>query len=83
MESHVLSIIMPLFRIIGRNILLVFVMGFLIFWVFSLIPGDIATITGGTEADEQLLESIRDKQGLSHATPKRFYYGDYPLYKET
>ncbi|NIZ47095.1 ABC transporter permease [Entomospira nematocerorum] len=67
-----LSIIMPLFRIIGRNILLVFVMGFLIFWVFSLIPGDIATITGGTEADEQLLESIRDKQGLSHATPKRF-----------
>ncbi|NIZ40401.1 ABC transporter permease [Entomospira entomophila] len=62
----------PFLRIIARNMLLVFVMSLLIFWVFTLVPGDVATITAGTEADIQLVESIREAQGLTLSMPTRF-----------
>jgi peptide/nickel transport system permease protein len=58
---------------VGRGIAVLFVISALIFWIASIIPGDIATVLVGTEgASAQQYSQLRQQLGLNDPVEVRY-----------
>lgn len=58
---------------IGTLIITLFLISFLVFFAFELIPGDPAIAALGTEATPERLEALREQMGLNRPLIERYF----------
>ena len=54
------------------SIVILLVVSFLAFWIMSVLPGDAALISLGTEATAERIEELREEWGLNDPLPERY-----------
>lgn len=66
-------------RRLGLLVLTLWLTSMIVFFVTNLLPGDVASILLGREADETALENLREEMGLNDPLPVRYvnWLGDF------
>ena len=59
---------------IGVLIITLFLVSFITFFAFSVIPGDSAIASLGTEATPEAIEALREELGLNNPLPSRYLH---------